>query len=45
MIYIHIVFKDVALFFAQCGQTVTVLVSDLDAGVAISNTITAMPLP
>ena len=37
MIHDHIVLKNIALVCFQCGQTVAVHVSDLDAGVTISN--------
>ena len=37
MIHDYIVLKNIALVFFQCGQTLTVHVGDLDAGVAISN--------
>ena len=41
MIYNYIVFKDIALILVQFGQTSNTVSSDLDARVAISNTIAA----
>ena len=39
MIHDYIVLKNIALVFFQCGQTLTVHVGDLDAGVTISNAL------
>ena len=39
MIHDHIVLKNIALVFFQCGQTFAVHVGDLDAGVTISNAL------
>ena len=39
MIHDHIVLKNIALVFFQCGQTVALHVGDLDAGVTISNAL------